>query len=118
MFSIWLRKSKKMSTVYIPNHAGHDYSGAAKFGSVKVITEGRLEKFKLHEFSVICLNAMKDSEEDDYVLISGLASVCAVACSIQSHRFGKLNILVYRGDRYVEYNFNFTSSGGRVEDTD
>ena len=108
-----------MSTVYIPNHAGHDYSAAKKFGDVKVITEGRLEKFKLQEFSVLCLDAMQDSKEDDYVLISGLASVCAIACSIQSQKFGKLNILVYRGDRYVEYNFDFAAYGrGQREDTD
>ena len=100
-----------MSTVYIPNHAGHDYSGAMQFGNVKVITEGRLEKFKLHEFFVICEEAMRDSKEEDYILISGLASVCAIACGIISQKSNKLNILVYRGDRYVKYNFDFTPSG-------
>lgn len=100
-----------MSIVYIPNHAGHDYTAANKFGDVKVITTGRLEKYKLHEFYTLCEEELKEANEDDYILLSGLSSVCVIACSILSHRFGRLNILVYKGDRYVKYNFNFNEEG-------
>ena len=50
-----------MSVVYIPNHAGHDYTAASKFGDVKVITTGRLEKYKLHEFYTLCEEELKEA---------------------------------------------------------
>ena len=50
---------------------------------------------------------MKDSSENDFILISGLTVMASIACSIFSLKHGRINMLLYNGhkskrDSYVK----------------
>ena len=91
-----------MTKVYIPNRGPHDYTEAAQFGHLIYCTEGSLDKFDTSQMFREITDAMWDAGPKDYILLTSLTSLCSVACAIFAHRFGKLNLLIHRGQGYVE----------------
>jgi len=51
--------------------------------------------------------AMHDSQDDDYILITSLASLCCVACAIFAAKHQRLNLLIHKGDGYVSRELYF-----------
>ena len=45
---------------------------------------------------------MQDAEETDYLLISSLAILNALASAIMSRKFGRVNYLLFRDGEYIE----------------
>lgn len=88
--------------VYIINKGGHDYSNAKRFGRLIYLSEGIMNRYSVgrmyREFSVI----LKDSHKDDYILVSGLNIMNSIAGAIFGSLHGRLNILLYRKNIYVE----------------
>ena len=91
-----------MKMVYIPNRGPHDYSEAKSFGQLIYCTEGSLDKFDTSQMFRELTAAMADAQPEDYILLTSLASLCSVACAVFAHRFGRLNLLIHRGQGYVE----------------
>ncbi len=92
-------KSKK---VYIINKGGHDYNDAKRFGRLVYLSEGIMNRYSVgrmyREFSSI----LKDSHKDDYILVSGLNIMNSIAGAIFGSLHGRLNILLYRKNIYIE----------------
>lgn len=91
-----------MPKVYIPNQGPHDYTDAERFGELIVCTKGSLDKFDTSEMYRELVDAMQDSEPEDYILLGSLTSLCCVACSIFSAKHWRVNLLIHRSDGYVE----------------
>jgi hypothetical protein len=89
--------------VFIPNQSFHDYSDAKRFGELVFLTEGTQNRFKINDSYRRVSHAMRDAAPGDYLLISGPATINAIAASILAHRFGRINFLVFDGmmARYV-----------------
>lgn len=105
-----------MPIVYCTNRGGHDYSPARAFGELVFITEGKLDKWDVSQMVRECRDAFKDSTEDDYILLTSLTTLCSIACAVFCHMHGRLNLLIYKDDGYVERkivleeNHNYTRS--------
>ena len=98
-----------MPKVYVLNRGGHDYAEAERFGELVYCTDGLIDKLDtslmFRELSV----AMKDSQPDDYILLTSLSSLCSVACAMFAAKHGKLNLLLFRGDGYVSRTLVFNN---------
>ena len=97
-------------TVFIPNKGGHDYSDAQRFGELVYITSGTINTFDLNHFRDQAYAAMFLATPDDYVLISGPSSTCAITVAIMAAKFGRVNLLIYQRSKYVHKHVQLCAS--------
>lgn len=91
-----------MRRVYILGDGGHDYSDATRFGELHFIHLPAESKWDLSAIYDILREELLDSDELDLLLVSNLASHLAVATAIMVEWYGRVNLLLYRNDRYEE----------------
>lgn len=99
----------EMSTVYIINKGCHDYNKATKFGQLHYLSIEEMDRFSTGKMYRIFKKGLKDSQPEDYILISGMTIMSVVACSIFAAKHGRVNLLLY--------NFGPGKSAGYVERT-
>jgi len=81
--------------VYIPNRSNHDFTKARDFGELCFITEGSVNRFSVNDIARQVREAMSDATASDYLIISSLPVLNAIAAAIFAHRFGRLNLLLH-----------------------
>ena len=92
-----------MPTVYIVNKGGHDYSPAEEFGELVFLTEGVLEPTAVSQMYREIKEKLKNSNPEDYILLTSLTVTCAVAAAIFASKHSRVNFLLFsKGNRYVE----------------
>ena len=84
-----------MPTVYVVNKSGHDFSSAEKFGDLKYLSVGTINPYQVLKIYRQFAEGLKDSTPDDYLLITGLPIMTAVATAIMSRKHGVVNFLIY-----------------------
>ncbi len=90
--------------VYITNNSGHDFDAARVYGEFSFLTEGFIPWDKLNLAYRQMAEGLKDSQPDDWLLLTGPTSICCVACAIMGHLHGKINLLVYdKGGFYQKH---------------
>lgn len=101
-----------MNKVYVLNRGAHDYSEAEAFGELCFCTDGPLDKWDTNQMYRELSNSMEDSQQDDYILLTSLTSLCSIACSIFTHKHGRLNLLIHKDGTYIQRTlvFNHTRS--------
>lgn len=87
--------------VFIINRGAHDYSDAEQYGTLCYCTEGLVGKFNTSQMVREFQTAFRDSHKDDYILLTSLTTLCSIACSVFSIMHGRLNLLIFKDDRYV-----------------
>jgi len=92
---------KRKPKVYIPSKLEHDYSAAAEYGEVVALTVGHVDKYSVGELSTAIGEALRDAQDDDTILISGLTLNNCIASAIMAHKFGVVNFLLYRRGEYM-----------------
>jgi hypothetical protein len=90
-----------MTKVYVLNRGAHDYSDAERFGELVFCTEGSLDKLDVQQMYRELEPILAYATEEDYIILTSLSSLCAVACSIFTNIFGRLNLLIYTNNGYV-----------------
>ena len=90
-----------MTRVFIPNLGAHDHSDAERYGELVYVTKGQIDKFATGTMYRIWLKALKDSSPDDIILQTGLTTLCEVGCAVFGAIHGRLNLLIWRNDRYL-----------------
>lgn len=90
-----------MTQVYILNKGPYDYSDAERFGDLVYCTEGKLDKMDIAQMYRECSSAMSASSPNDYIVLTSLASLCAIGCSIFVHKHSRLNLLIHYSGKYV-----------------
>ena len=93
-----------MPKVYIVNKSSHDFSNAEKFGKLVYCTEGRMNRFAVNDMCRKFQDSMRNSKEDDYILLCALGVMNSIACSIFTHKHSTLNLLLYKEGDYIERN--------------
>ena len=88
--------------VYIPNKAYHDYSDAERYGELRFLTEGVVNRFDIEKLAKAVKEGLADAQEDDYLMISSLAVLNAIGAAFFAHRFARVNFLLFKEGRYVE----------------
>jgi len=91
-----------MPTVFILNRGGHDYSEAERFGELAYVTHGNLDRFGTNAMYRACVDAFQKASDKDYIVITSLTILCAVACAVFARKFGKLNLLLFKDGKYIE----------------
>lgn len=99
--------NERKKLVFVPNKGLHDYNDAWRFGELVFCTEGLINRNDVLSMQSELELAMHDAEPDDYILLTSLASLCSIACSLFAHRFGRLNLLVFEKGEYLERSLKF-----------
>ena len=93
-------------TIYIPSDSGHDFSRAARFGTLCTMSRGTIDKYNLTEMIRTFEPHLAGSTEADFILQSGPTVMCSMACAMFAARHRALNLLLWRveqdgDDRYI-----------------
>lgn len=86
--------------VYILLDGGHDYSPAAEFGELHFCLDKPISREDIPQMYHALSYALKDAISTDFLLVSSLTSMCMIAASILSDRFGQLHLLTFEGGTY------------------
>lgn len=89
--------------VYVLNSGGHNYSAAEKYGRLTYCTDGPLNKHDIFQMSRLLSVALAESDPDDYIILTSLASLCSLACAIFAVQHNRLNLLIYKNGQYYEH---------------
>lgn len=89
-----------MSKVFILNDAGHDYSAAVEFGDLEFLNIPYSTMQDIPQAFTFLRNGLKNSTEDDYLLIGGPASMNCIATAVLAEWYGRVNFLLFKGDHY------------------
>ena len=98
----------ELPTVWVINRSAHDYSGAARWGNIKWMTSGPVNRYATGKIFRMLNEPLRQSRANDYILLTGLTVMACIACSIFALRHKRLNLLIYRPDTntYVERRMN------------
>ena len=100
------KNNKKKRKVFVVSGSSHDFSQAKHFGELIFLSQGPMNRYGVNNMYRQFWDKMKDSDEDDYVLVCGLAIMNGVAASIMAVLHGKINYLLYKKGGYMERNIN------------
>ena len=90
--------------VFVVNKSSHDFGPADKYGKVKFLSEGSMNRYATNSMVRLFEEAMKDSEPTDYIVPCSLNVMNSIACAIFAHKHGRLNLLLYKDGIYIERN--------------
>ena len=91
-----------MNKVFIVNRSGHNFTSAKEYGELIYLSEGMMDRYAITSIYRQFSEGMKDSQENDYIVLTGLASMCSVATAIFAFKHGRINLLLYKNNRYIE----------------
>jgi hypothetical protein len=84
------------STVFITNmNPDHDYTTAAKYGAIRPITSGNYAIFKTSRLEDEAIDALLESADDDYLLISGSSVVAGICMAVWLTMHKQVNLLLH-----------------------
>lgn len=93
--------------VFIPNKSGHDFSGVEKWGRPVFLTEGQQSRYATNYLYRVISEVMRDSASEDFLVITSLPIINAIAAGILAHKHGRVNFLIYRFGAYVNRDLCF-----------
>lgn len=93
-----------MRKVYIINKSGHNYSDAERYGTLCYLSSGHVKSVDANSIYRDLALKLADSSEYDYLVITSLPIMSSIACSILARKHGRLNLLIWKGNRYLERN--------------
>jgi hypothetical protein len=91
-------------TVFITNmNPEHDYTSAGKYGAIRPITSGNYAIFKTSRLVDEAVQALIESDENDYLLVSGSSVVASICMAVWLAMHKKVNLLLHdrRQTQYV-----------------
>ena len=93
-----------MKKVYIVNRSSHDFGPAEKYGEVKFLSEGSMNRYATNSMIRQFSEVMMLSEADDYIVPCSLNVMNSIACAIFAKKHGCLNLLLFKDGTYIERN--------------
>lgn len=90
--------------VYIVNKSSHDFGPAEKYGEVKFLSEGSMNRYATNSMIRQFSEVMALSEATDYIVPCSLNVMNSIACAIFAKKHGCLNLLLFKDGTYIERN--------------
>jgi len=90
-----------MPKVYIINNSGHDYSPAEQYGELVFLSSGKVHPYESNTHYRDFAEKMKDATSEDFILITSLASMNAIAGWILGTLNLPLQMLIFKDGEYV-----------------
>ena len=108
-----------LKAVYISNFGAHNYAPAARFGAVVPLTNGNYPIFRTARLVEEITQGLKNSTEDDYLLLSGSSIIAGIALAVWLTYHDKCNLLLYdrKTEEYVPRSISGTELTLQVEAT-
>lgn len=100
-----------MPRVFILSDGGHDYSAAAEFGELVYCTHTPIHRDDVAQMYRELKVSLDEATYDDFILISGLTSLCCVATAIMAERFSEVHFLIFKSDRYIRKDLFLDNTG-------
>lgn len=91
-------------TVYITNKSAHDFSKAKRFGQLRYVTKGRIDRYNINDMHRQALDTLKNSAPEDYIVPCSLSTLNTIVCCTFVHLHGRLNLLLFKNNDYLERN--------------
>ena len=93
-----------MPSVFVINRSSHDYSGAERWGTIKFLSSGPVNRYATNKMYRMFKEVLRDSNSDDYILLTGLTVMSVIATAVFALKHQRLNLLIFRPDNhsYVE----------------
>jgi hypothetical protein len=83
----------KVAVVWLVNEGGHDYTSLEKYGRMMPLTRGSVNPFNLDRMMVNFGTRLSHASEEDYLAVSGLPILNALALAMWLVKFPKCNLL-------------------------
>jgi hypothetical protein len=93
-----------MSKVYVTNYS-HEYLEAKEFGELVPVTSGFVDLSSPDRARVEIVKRIIDSDKEDFVLLSGIATVAVMVCLAWFQRHQQIKLLVWERDRETGGNY-------------
>lgn len=94
--------------VYVVNKGPHSYDAALQYGQLIYCTDGSLDRYDTAQMYRELNDAMRDSQPEDFILLTSLNSLCCVACGLFAAKHQRLNLLIHTKDQgYAVRELNF-----------
>lgn len=93
-----------MGTVYIVNKSSHDFGPAEKFGEIKFLSQGPMNRYSTNNMVRMFSEILRESSPNDYIVPCSLNVMNSIACAIFARLHGRLNLLLYKNGEYIERN--------------
>ena len=90
--------------VFIVNKSSHDFEPAKKYGEIKYLSEGSMNRYATNSMVRQFSEVMELSQADDYIVPCSLNVMNSIACAIFAHKHGCLNLLLFKDGTYIERN--------------
>jgi hypothetical protein len=82
--------------VFVTNfHPDHNYQPATEYGAVRPITSGNYPVFKTHRLLEEITDAIVESDEQDFLLLSGSSAIAAIAIAVWLTKHHQVNLLLH-----------------------
>lgn len=87
--------------VFIPNLSNHDFSDAERYGELIYVTKGKQGKYNINSMCRVWLSVLEESKAEDYIVLTSLSILCCIGCAVFAKKHSRLNLLLWRGGKYV-----------------
>ena len=91
-----------MSQIYVPNKGAHNYEDSLRYGTIVYVTKGEQNRYGIGTMLRNWVKVLRTSSTDDYILLSSLTNLCCVGCALFAMKHQRLNLLLFRNDKYIE----------------
>lgn len=91
-----------MPKVFIINDSGHDYTEAKKFGELVFLTTGTVASYDANKNYRQIVDKLKQAKQEDFILITSLASLNCIVGWIIGHLNLPLNMLLFKDGKYLK----------------
>lgn len=81
--------------VWVVNFAGHNYEPAEEFGRLDYLTHGYVSMGSLDRIFYTITEAIMETHRDDYLLLSGLIALNAIAATVWLRKHEILRLLLW-----------------------
>lgn len=100
--------SNRKPLVFVPNKNNNDFSAAREFGELIFLTEGPISRFAVTALHKTLRQKLEQAEAHDYLMITSLNIITAIATGILVSRFQRANFLIYsQTDGYTARSVTF-----------
>lgn len=95
---------KRKPIVWLVNEGGHDYRLARKWGRIVPLTAGNINPFQVDRLIVNLSQRLQMAQENDFIVVSGVALTNMLVLAIWLAKFPRANILQWavQGSRYIK----------------
>ncbi|MBU2346600.1 MAG: hypothetical protein KJ888_20615 [Gammaproteobacteria bacterium] len=93
-----------MAKVFVVNKSAHNFSAAEKFGEIRYLSEGPMNRYSTNNMHRLFKKELDHSNKEDFIVPCSLNVMNSIACAMFARKHGCLNLLLFKDGEYIERN--------------